>query len=89
MRELPITDGWNLLDDNILACSEQHIRAVFDMLKRQKHRPEFTGGIEAKLLKSWHVELFRQVKPKQIFFAYDTPDDLPPLEHAAQLFKKA
>ena len=59
------------------------------MLKRQKHRPEFTGGIEAKLLQPWHIELFREVKPKQIFFAYDTPDDLPPLEHAAHLFREA
>ena len=89
LRELPITDGWNVLDDNLLCCSEKHIRAVFDMLKRQKQKPEFTGGIEAKLLKSWHIDLFREVKPKQIFFAYDTPDDLPPLEHAAKLFKEA
>ena len=59
------------------------------MLKRQKQRPEFRGGIEAKLLKSWHVELFREVNPKQIFFVYDTPDDLPHLEHAAHLFRKA
>ena len=89
IRELPIHDGWNLLDDNILACSEQHIRTVFDMLKRQKHKAEITGGIEAKLLQSWHVDLFKQLRPKQIFFAYDTPDDLPPLEHAAHLFKQA
>ena len=89
LRELPITNGWILLDDNLLACSEKHIRAVFDMLKRQKQRPEFRGGIEAKLLKSWHIDLFQQVKPKQIFFAYDTPDDLPPLEHAAHLFREA
>ena len=52
LRELPITDGAILLDNNILACSENHIRAVFDILKRQKQRPEFRGGIEAKLLKS-------------------------------------
>lgn len=45
LRELPITDGWILLDDNIFACSEKHIRAVFDMLKRQKHRPEFKGAL--------------------------------------------
>ena len=45
LRELPINDGWNILDDNLLACSENHIRAVFEMLKRQKHKPEFTGGI--------------------------------------------
>lgn len=53
-----------------------------------KHRPEFTGGIEAKLLKSWHIELFKEVKPKQIFFAYDSPDDLSPLENATHLFSK-
>ena len=73
LRELSITDAWILLDDNILVYSEIHIRAVFDMLKRQKQRPDFRGGIEAKLLKSWHIELFREVKTKQIFFAYDTP----------------
>ena len=89
VRELPIREGWNILDDNLLACSEEHIRAVFAMLARQKRRPEFTGGIEAKLLRPWHVELFREVRPRQIFFAYDTPDDLPPLEEAARLFREA
>lgn len=76
VRELPITDGWNVLDDNLLACSEIHVRGVFHMLARQDKRPEFTGGLEAARLKPWHVELLCNVKPKQIFFAYDTPDDL-------------
>lgn len=89
IRELPIADGWNVLDDNLLACSEKHIRVVFEMLKRQGHRSEFTGGMEAKRLKPWHVKLFRELRPKQIFFAYDTPDDLPPLEEAARLFREA
>ena len=89
LHELEIKDGWNVLDDNLLACSEQHIRAVFDMLKRQKHRPAFTGGIEAKLLQPWHVEFFKQVKAERIYFAYDTPDDLEPLIHASNLFKQA
>ncbi|GHS85589.1 hypothetical protein AGMMS49957_01980 [Synergistales bacterium] len=89
LRELPINDGWNLTDDNILACSESHILAVFAMLSRQKERVQFTGGIEAKLLKPWHIELFKTVRPKQIFFAYDTPDDLSPLEEAARLFREA
>jgi len=35
VRELPIRDGHDVLDDNLLACSEDHIRAVFAMLKRQ------------------------------------------------------
>jgi hypothetical protein len=85
LTELPIHDGWNILDDNILACSESHIRAVFSMLKRQKHRALFTGGLEAKLLKPWHVELLTDVNPERMYFAYDTPDDWDPLVNAAGL----
>lgn len=50
IKELPITEGWILTDDNLLACSENHIQAVFEMLKRQPKRPQFVGGLEAKLL---------------------------------------
>ncbi len=85
LHELPITEGWNVLDDNLLACSEEHIRAVFAMLKRQPQKAEFTGGLEAKLLKPWHVELLKELKPLRLFFAYDTPDDLEPLIEAGKL----
>lgn len=87
VRELPIRAGHNVLDDNLLACSEKHIRAVFDMLDCQRDigfRVEFTGGLEAARLEDWHVELLRQVRPKQIFFAYDTPDDYEPLREAGR-----
>ena len=36
LRELPITPGWNILDDNLLACSESHIKKVLGMLEKQK-----------------------------------------------------
>ncbi len=85
LTELPIKDGWNILDDNILACSEQHIRQVFAMLKRQDRKAEFTGGLEAKRLKPWHCELLADLKPRQMFFAYDTPDDWEPLVKASEL----
>lgn len=85
VRELPIVEGWNVLDDNLLACSDEHVRAVFAMLKRQKQRVEFTGGLEAARLKQWHVDLLRDLKPKQMFFAYDTPDDLEPLQQAGKM----
>lgn len=85
IRELPITEGNNVLDDNLLACSDGHIREVFDMLKKQKFgRPMFTGGLEAKRLKDWHVEALRQLRPKEIFFAYDTVDDYEPLVDAGK-----
>ena len=90
VRELPIREGCNVLDDNLLACSETHIRKVFAMLYCQKRgRVQFTGGLEAARLKPWHVELLKELRPKQMFFAFDSPDDLPALEEAARLFKAA
>ena len=44
LRELPVTEGWNILDNNLLACSERHIRAVFDMLSKQAIRAAKAGG---------------------------------------------
>lgn len=84
LHELEIKEGWNVLDDNLLACSEGHIRAVFEMLKRQKHKARFTGGLEAKLLREWHCELLASIKPERIYFAYDTADDYEPLIEASK-----
>ena len=90
VRELPIAEGNNLLDDTLLACSDEHIRAVFDMLKIQKFgRIMFTGGLEAARLRPWHVEAIAALHPKQVFMAYDTPDDYEPLARAARLFQEA
>lgn len=88
LRELPITEGHIILDDNLLACSEKHIRDVFDMLKRQTEKPIFTGGLEAKLLRPWHVDLLREVKTRRMYFAYDTPDDYEPLVAAGRLLQE-
>ncbi len=87
IRELPITEGHLLLDDNLLQCSENHIRAVFEMLTRQKERPRLTGGLEARLLQAWHVELMRKARVKRMYFAYDTPGDLEPLFAAGKLLR--
>ena len=88
VKELPIVEGNIIQDDNLLACSDQHIRDVFKMLSKQKN-VSFTGGIEAKLLKSWHVELLSQLHLNNLFCAYDTPDDLEPLMNAGELLKDA
>ena len=85
IRELPIVDGFNVLDSNLLQCSRKHIKAVFAMLKQQKQKAIFTGGLEAAKLKSWHVDLLDDLKPQRIFFAYDTPDDYEPLRGAAMV----
>lgn len=89
LREVPISDGWNVLDSNILACSEAHIREVFKMLARQERRAEFTGGLEARILEWWHVKLLWRLRPSQMFFAYDTPADYEPLIQAGRMLRRA
>lgn len=88
LKELPVQPGNNVLDNNLLGCSDAHIKAVFEMLKTQRS-PILTGGLEAKILKPWHVELIAETRIKQLYFAYDTPDDLPPLIDAAKLLKES
>ena len=83
-RMLPIVDGWNILDDNLLACPEPHVRTVFDMLRRQRRRIEFTGGLEALALQDYQVELLAALKPRpNCFFAYDPGDEFDTLRSAA------
>lgn len=88
VRELHIKDGWNVLDDNLLACSEDHIRAVFAMLQRQTEPVRLTGGLEAARLEPWHVDLLAALKPKAAYFAYDTPEDLEPLIRAGRMLRE-
>jgi hypothetical protein len=79
------------LDDNILACSESHIRAVFEMLEEQKklrRRTFFTGGLEAALIQEWQVELLKKLRPKEIVFSCDTDEKYHHLREAVKLFKE-
>jgi hypothetical protein len=81
---LPIHDGWNVLDDNLLACPRDHVEAVFAMLRRQGRRVEFTGGLEALALQDYQVDLLAGLRPRpQMFFAYDPGDAFETLESAA------
>jgi len=81
---LPIHDGWNVLDDNLLACPRDHVEAVFAMLHQQNRRVEFTGGLEALALEDYQVDLLASLKPRpNMFFAYDPGDAFETLESAA------
>jgi hypothetical protein len=83
IRELKIENGYNVLDSNLLACSDSHINSVFDMLEKQKERIRFTGGLEPKILKDWHIERLLKLKNPLMFFAYDTSGDFEPLKICA------
>jgi hypothetical protein len=87
---LPIHPGWNVLDDNLLACPREHVEAVFAMLRRQDRRVEFTGGLEALSLEDYQVDLLASLKPRPtMFFAYDPGDAFETLESAARRLKAA
>lgn len=82
---LPIHDGWNILDDNLLACPRHHVEAVFAMLQRQGRRIHFTGGLEARALKDYQVDLLAKLKPRPaMYWAYDPGDPFETLRDAAR-----
>jgi len=89
LRLLPIRDGHDVLDNNLLACQRKHIEAVFQMLKKQKHRPKFTGGLEAARLRPWHVEWLLRLKPETLWMAYDRPGEWEPLRAAVRMLADA
>ncbi|MFA5379682.1 MAG: hypothetical protein WC455_28245 [Dehalococcoidia bacterium] len=89
IRELPITEGWIVQDNNLLACSDSHINAVFAMLKDQHQPIQFTGGLEAARMRPWIAASLKRLRPKQVFFAYDTADDLEPLREAGGMLLDA
>ncbi len=89
IRELSVIAGYNIMDDNLLSCSDKHVRSVFTMLRGQKEKIKFTGGLEAARLKDWHIDEFTKLHLHSMFFAYDTPDDLEPLQEAGRKLVRA
>jgi hypothetical protein len=87
VRELPITDGYNVLDDNLIACSDAHQDEVMAMLSKQRKRPVFTGGIEAARLTEPIARRLLSVRPDTIYLANDTPDDWPHIVRAVETFR--
>lgn len=84
IRELPIVPGHIVQDNNLLACNDEHIEAVFKMLETQKG-VVFSGGLDAKHLKKWHVERFRNLAIKELWFSCDCQDNLPLIEKVADM----
>ena len=84
IKELEIKDGYIIQDNNLLACSMEHIERVFDMLSRQSHSAQFMG-LDAELLNENHIRLLDSIRVDRMFFAYDTAGDTYHLEKTADL----
>lgn len=85
LREIAIKPGWIVQDSNLLACSERHIRAVFEMLRQQGRKIYFNGGLDKHFLRHWHRPLFDSIPIGELWLACDTSGDLPALERAATI----
>lgn len=69
-KELPILPGNIVQDNNLLACSMEHVERVFYMLAGQR-RISFPGGLDARLLQPWHVSMLKFLRVFELWFAAD------------------
>lgn len=74
-----------LLDQNILACKESD--DLFKQLIESKAKIEFKGGLDIRFIDEKNIELFRQIKCENYWFAWDDPKE--DLTNKFQLFKDA
>jgi len=89
LRCLPIRKGYDVLDNNLLAAPEKHIRAVLRMLREQPHPARFSGGLEATRVTDWFVHELSMMRVHRLFLAYDRPEDKEPVLEAIGKFKAA
>jgi len=83
LREIEVTAGNHIQDNNLLQCSKPHIAKVIDMLRSQ-HEICFSGGLDSRLLTDDIADDLRSLKVKHLFFAADTKQAIKPLERARQ-----
>lgn len=89
LRLLQIRDGWDILDNNLLACPQHHIEAVLDMLETQPKPARFTGGIDARLCSPWFAKRLGQMRVQILYTAYDHPNQKPHVEQAINTLRDA
>jgi len=87
IRELPIRDGWDVADNNLLACSQEHVEGVFEMLRRQPRAARFSGGLDAEIFNEWHANLLVSIRYEDVFFAADYPGALRHIEKVSELMR--
>lgn len=89
LRLLEIKPGYEILDNNLLACPRHHIEAVLDMLETQKQPAELTGGIDARLCEPWFAERLGKMRVKILYTAYDHPSHKASVERAIRMLSDA
>lgn len=87
LQELEIHPGNNIIDNNILACSNGHIDKVFEMLRSQR-RIKFSGGLEAGRVTEKIAERLRALSVRSMYLAYDHEDVFATVKKAFQILTR-
>lgn len=88
LREIPITPGNIIQDNNFLQCSRAHKDKVFDMLRTQRGIC-FRGGLETDLIADHFVDAIRGLRIAELWLACDTDAQLPRFKKACEKLVKA
>jgi len=83
LRELPITEGNVIQDNNVLQCSREHKDKVFDMLRSQRGIC-FRGGLETDLIDDHFIQNITSLRIAELWLACDTDAALPRFKAACK-----
>jgi len=89
LRLLEIKPGWDILDNNLLACPKGHVEAVLGMLEGQAKPARFTGGIDARLCQPWFARRLAEMRVQILYTAFDHPSAQPDVERAVKMLRDA
>lgn len=88
LREIKITEGNIIQDNNFLQCSRHHKDKVFEMLKTQRGI-SFRGGLETDLIDDHFISNITSLKIAELWLACDTDAQLPRFQKACAKLTKA
>jgi hypothetical protein len=88
LRELPITPGHIIQDNNFLQASRAHKDKVFDMLRTQRGIC-FKGGLDARLLDDHFVDNVTGLRISELWLACDTDAAIPDFKRACAKLVRA
>jgi len=77
IRTLEIKLGWIVQDNNLLATPREHQEQVYAMLRAQRRKVSFPGGLDARLMDDWVIDQLRTLPIGEIFVAADTKAAIP------------
>jgi hypothetical protein len=89
LRLLEIKPGWDILDNNLLACPRVHVEAVLDMLAGEPKPARFTGGVQASRVRPWFAKGVAKLRLDVLYLAYDRPQQRAAVERAAKMLLDA